>query len=174
MGIITNTGAAKAATLTDQISEVLVYMANLQKKYTDETIDAKIEDYVKDLGATKEELKALVEALDGLDFKEDGKIDAGVITAKVANNEAEVKVTKDEIEKVKEVLSKVEKSVESLENNGVDLTPVYNEITSVKNDVANLTTRVETLENTVKTQQTQIEALQLDVAKLKANVNSVF
>ena len=165
-------------TLTDQISDVLVYKADLQKKYTNKTIDTKIENYVKDLGATKDELKALLKSLDGLDFKEDGKIDASVITAKLANNEAETKVAKDEIEKLKEILVKIEKSIKSLETNEVDLNPVYDIINKIKNKInqneSDLTNKISKLKNIVKKQQDQIEALQLDVAKLKARTRFIF
>ena len=122
----------KIQNLTDKLTEIFEYMAELQKKYTDNKVSTEIENYVKDLEVTKEELKALVKALDNLDFKEDGKIDANVITAKVASNEAEIKVTKENIESLKETIVNIKNSIQSLENTGVDLTPVYNDITAVK------------------------------------------
>ena len=158
--------------LTDQITEVLEYMAGLQKTYTDKTIDGKISEYSADLGKTKDELQALVKSLDGLDFKEDGKIDPSVITAKVAQTEADMKIAREGLAEVKSKLTDMEAAVKNGGN--VDLTDVYSKIKEVKTEVEAVKTAVQGFDGKFAAQQKQIDALKLDVEKLKANLKSAF
>ena len=81
----------KIQNLTDKLTEIFEYMAELQKKYTDNKVSTEIENYVKDLEVTKEELKALVKALDNLDFKVIYEDNIGLKPTYVAEFKKEIK-----------------------------------------------------------------------------------
>ena len=152
------------ATLTEQILDIMSYASDLQKKYTDGKVTEEVEKYNVELSKTRDDLQALIEALDSLDFKEDGKIDAKVITAKVAQNEADVKVNKDTIAKVDAKLAKVQ---ETLDNAGVASSK---DIAQIKEDLKTVKGNIEDLENRVKTNEDKIANLTLDVEKIKADL----
>ena len=170
MAMVVENQVQQVQNLTDQITEVLEYMAGLQKTYTDKTIDNKISDYSADLGKTKDELQALVKSLDGLDFKEDGKIDPKVITAKVAQNEADMKVARESLADVKSKLTDMEAAIKNGGN--VDLTDVDAKIKAVKDEVEAVKAKVQGFDGKFADQQKQLDALKLDVEKLKANLKN--
>jgi len=152
------------ATLTEQILDIMSYASDLQKKYTDGKVTEEVEKYDAELSKTRDDLQALIEALDSLDFKEDGKIDAKVITAKVAQNEADIKVNKDTIA---EVDAKVAKVQETLDNAGVASSE---DIAQIKEDLKTVKDNIEDLENRVKANEDKIADLALDVEKIKAEL----
>jgi len=98
------------ATLTDDIKKVLTKAAELSKTYTDNKvaseIEAAIENYSTEIGASAEELKEYIKALDSLDFNDDGILDASVVTQKIASNEAAIADLKTQIQTLSEKASK--------------------------------------------------------------------
>ena len=98
------------ATLTDDIKIVLSKVAELSKTYTDtkvaSEIEAAIENYSTEIGASAEELKEYIKALDSLDFNDDGILDASVVTQKIASNEAAIADLKTQIQTLSEKASK--------------------------------------------------------------------
>jgi len=142
-------------TLTDTLKQVIEYLAEAQKKYT----DRKIEDFVVDLGKTKDELKNLVAALDDLDFKEDGKVDAKVITAKVTELEAAVKTLQNNISNQGATVSAdVNKEIEAIK---ADISDIKNNL------IAKLTDRVNTIEE-------KLANMEIDINSLKAKVDEIY
>jgi len=142
-------------TLTDTLKQVIEYLAEAQKKYT----DRKIEDLVADLGKTKDELKNLVAALDGLDFKEDGVVDVKVITTKVAELEAAVKTLQNNISNQSTTVSiDVNKEIEAIK---ADISDIKNNL------IAKLTDRVNTIEE-------KLTNMEIDINSLKAKVDEIY
>ena len=152
------------ARLTDQILDIMSYASNLQKQYTDNKVTQEVEKYDAELSKTRDDLKALIDALDALDFKEDGEIDAKIITAKVAENEASVKVNKDEIDEVKTKINKIQ---ETIDNAGVASSE---DIAQIKEDLDTIKVNIDSIEDRIKNNEDKIAELVLDVEKIKAGL----
>jgi len=171
MSIVTTQPVNQPSDLTSQLTEVLKYFAGLEKDFVNKTVTDSFSKFEEKLGTTSTELQNLVKSLDGLDFKEDGKIDPTVITGKVATLEASVKTLKDQIS-----------SMESTTDNtsSEDVKKLQAQINSMKIDVddiktkvlAKITDRVSTLEGNVTNLTDRVDALELDVKKIKADLDS--
>jgi len=147
-------------TLTDTLKQVIEYLAEAQKNYTNK----KVEEFVADLGKTKDELKNLISALDGLDFKEDGQVDAKVITAKVAELEATVKTLQDNISN---------QSASVSDNISKEIETIKSDISDIKDNlIAKLTERVNTIEEKLANMEVDLNTLKSKVDELYADNSS--
>jgi len=126
------------ATLNDDIKIVLSKVAELSKTYTDtkvaSEIEAAIENYSNEIGASAEELKALIDAIDSLDFDDDGVLNPQVIISKVAANEAAIATLKADLTALSEKASQTLIDVNSFKTETTD-------------KITDLDTRVQTLES---------------------------
>ena len=174
MADVTVTETTTVQSLTDQLTEVLSYLVDLQKGYTDNKVQAEVEKYNEELGKTRDDLKALVDALDALDFKEDGEIDAAVITAKVAENAAAVEVVKAEAATVKSDIENIKNLLDNESLNSEDITSIKQDINTLKSSVESLTQKAEDIATRVQNTETDIENMKLDITQLKANVGKLF
>ena len=157
---------AKTETSKTKLTQVLVdlfkYFVTETKGFVDKEFEAKIKDYVADLGKTKDELKNLVQALDGLDFADDGKIDVKTVTAKIASNEAAAKELKDAITRIDASLTDIKKDIQTqideLKTNIKEISTKSNSASS--QEIEDLKSRVSTIE----------EILNIDVEEVKKSI----
>jgi len=174
-----NTQASvKSGNLTEQLMDIISYLAEAQKKFVNKTVDSKINEtiskYEEELGKTKNELEELVKALDNLDFKEDGKIDPKVITGKVADLEAAVNTIKEKIENLS-ITNNDEAASDDVQKLEADIKIIQTDIKEIKDKIiAALTERVDALEKNVSDLQKQVNNLQVDVDKIKAQIDKSF
>ena len=128
------------ATLTDDIKLVFAKAAELSKNYTNTKIQEKIEDaiekYSQDIGASAEELKEYIKALDSLDFANDGTLDASVVTQKIASNEAAIISLKNTLSTVSEKLDTTSLSLDSFKiSTGTKIAQVESTISDISTEV---------------------------------------
>ena len=173
-----------AKTLTDQLMDIISYLADAEKKFINTTVDGKVSKAINDtiskyeteLGKTKDDLQNLVKSLDGLDFKEDGQIDVKVITGKVANLEASIKSINDKIDSIVSAANNGETvssdEVTKLES---DIKIITSDIKDIKDKIiADLTNRVTTLETNYTSLEKRVSDLEVDVEKIKAQIDKSF
>ncbi len=180
----TQSNDVAAKTLTDQLMDIISYLADAEKKFIDTTVDGKVSKAINDtiskyeteLGKTKDDLQNLVKSLDGLDFKEDGQIDVKVITGKVANLEASIKSINDKIDSIVsasnngETVSSVE--VTKLES---DIKIITSDIKDIKDKIiADLTNRVTTLETNYTALEKRVSDLEVNIEKIKAQIDKSY
>ena len=180
----TQTNNVAAKTLTDQLMDIISYLADAEKKFVNTTIDGKvskaineaISKYEVELGKTKDDLQNLVKSLDGLDFKEDGQIDVKVITGKVTNLEASIKSINDKIDSIVSASNSGETvSSDEVTKLEADIKIITSDIKDIKDKIiADLTNRVTTLETNYTSLEKRVSDLEVDVEKIKAQIDKSF
>jgi len=126
---------------TKFLVELFGYQIDLQKEFTKEELNKAVKEYEEKLGKTTDELNSLIEALDKLDFKEDGKIDVATLTKAVAQNTADTKDLISRVDDLEDIITSVsdggsvdESRIEALEKK-VD--EMQLDIDYIKNAIAN-------------------------------------
>ena len=173
-----------AKTLTDQLMDIISYLADAEKKFINTTVDGKVSKAINDtiskyeteLGKTKDDLQNLVKSLDGLDFKEDGQIDVKVITGKVTNLEASIKSINDKIDSIVSAANNGETvssdEVTKLES---DIKIITSDIKDIKDKIiADLTNRVTTLETNYIALEKRVSDLEVNIEKIKAQIDKSY
>jgi uncharacterized coiled-coil protein SlyX len=164
--------------LTEQINDIVIYAAQLQKAYTDKKVneavtkssietDKKLKAYEVELeekiGKTRDELAALVSSLDNIDFVEDGKIDASVLTKKIADLDSSIEIMKNNIDKLNKNLEDKINTLKTNTESSID------EINSSVED------RIKTLENKVALHDKEFQRVDTDIFEIREDLDkSVF
>jgi len=162
--------------LTQDILELLQYVIELQKNYANEKVDEKVDEVIADLGQTKDELKALVNALDALDFKEDGEIDVATLTKAVADTKAALELNANDLDALKGTIADMTANISNIAETlgGLDeIDALKNDISGIKNIIDNFTgdDDIADLKERVSTIETKVEDLSLDVEAIKAQLS---
>jgi len=168
----TNVNSDAVVDLTDQLIEIFKYYTEKNKEFTKKEILEHLEKYGEDLKLTKDQLKELIKALDGIDFVQDGKIDVKVLVGKIAKIEAIANTNNDELKAIKEIINENKEEVNKIKTfvsniAELNIDNVQDEIKEIKNKISELDKKIDIHEKAIK-------SLQIDMKKVKMFLGNFF